>query len=194
MTSRSIILVTLSFGMGIAADQLLVKTPTIQAQEQFSASSTSFIIGDTLLWLGMSPDMAMPQLRKKYTLVGDLPGASGLITIKQHDEEVGTLLFISGKLVDATTKWTSVSGNDSIDRLWAALDGALSSQVPVTLKASTPAEIHRYELLEPDAENRGIDIRFGERTIHFWFQKSRSKPSRIYSVAELLTRNPANNK
>jgi hypothetical protein len=189
---RSMIVAALSFGVGMRSGQILTRgTVTAHAQ---APRPPELVIGSETISVGMAQAAVIAKFSGRYKLLpfdpsGGLLAPTGGVFIMQSDNDViGSVNFRDGKLINAERDWGAFYSRDGIDRLWTALDAALSQQVPLSTWRSV--QIRRTEVETPQIGTRTIDIRFADRTIQLRKGRSEGPPANThyetYSVSEVV--------
>jgi hypothetical protein len=197
ISKSSIILVAIGFAVGMTSNRLLMhETATVHAQDKRSAQSSTptLVIGDQTVSVGMPQAAVIAKFSGKYKLISTDPSrdlftpTEGMLIMRNDNDVIGSIGFRDGKLINAQRDWGSFYSKEGIDRLWAALDGALSQQVP--RNTWLPIQIRRTELEAPQIGARTIDMRFADRTIQLQKGRSEGPPANTvyetYSVSEVL--------
>jgi hypothetical protein len=193
---RTVFLIVLTFAVGVVSDRLLIReTATVHAQDQ--QSTPTLIIGSETVSVGMSQAAVIAKFSGKYKLMpadpsSGLSSPTGGVFIMQKEDVIGTVSFRNGKLINAEREWGTIYGNEGIDQLWTALDGALAQRLP--LNTWSPVKIRRAEFETPQMGSRTIDMRFADRTIELQKGRSEGPPAtrngsthyETYSVSEVL--------
>jgi len=181
------------FAAGTITDRLLIRDAVLVHAQQ---RTSTLIIGGESVSIGMSRDSAIARFGEKYDL-RPFPRSEAVEVFEKTSsntnplDPIGTLIFSSGKLVNAERDWGSFYSKDGIDGLWTALDGALSQEAG--LNKWLTVQIRRTQDETPQIGVRTIDIRFPERTIQL--QKGRTEGTaagapgahvETYSVSEII--------
>lgn len=196
ISKQTILVAAIGVAVGVTGDRLLMRDPVaVYAQQQ--RNPPVLVIGSESVSVGMPRDAVIARFAGKYELLPfsgskeDLSHPTGTVIIAQKDDTIGVVTFKDGKLINAEREWATFFSAGGIDKLWVALDGALSQQLE--LNKWLTVQIRSAQLEVPEMGARMIDIRFPERTIRL--QKDHSEGvsagapgahAETYSVSEIM--------
>jgi hypothetical protein len=134
ISKQTILVAAIGVAVGVNGDRLLMRDPVaVYAQQQ--RNPPVLVIGSESVSVGMPRDAVIARFAGKYELLPfsgskeDLSHPTGTVIIAQKDDTIGVVTFKDGKLINAEREWATFFSAGGIDKLWVALDGALSQQL-----------------------------------------------------------------